>query len=153
MKGNTIIKLLKNPYKIFVYLAYKGCFDSMPDDKYLQNMYRGIIGKKLNLDEPKTFNEKLQWLKINDRNPIYTTLVDKYEVKNFISKKIGEEYVIPTLGVWNKFDDIDFDSLPNQFVLKCTHDSGGLVICQDKSNFDYKKSKQKIESSLKRNYY
>ena len=85
--------------------------------------------KKLNLKTPQTFNEKLQWLKIYDRKPIYTTMVDKYEVKNYVADKIGDEYIIPTLGVWDSFDEIDFDSLPDQFVLKCTHDSGGLVIC------------------------
>lgn len=101
--------------------------------------------KKLNLKTPQTFNEKLQWLKIYDRKPIYTTMVDKYEVKNYVADKIGDEYIIPTLGVWDSFDEIDFDSLPDQFVLKCTHDSGGLVICKDKSKLNKEKAKKKIE--------
>ena len=109
--------------------------------------------KKLNLKTPQTFNEKLQWLKIYDRKPIYTTMVDKYEVKNYVADKIGDEYIIPTLGVWDSFDEIDFDSLPDQFVLKCTHDSGGLVICKDKSKLNKEKAKKKIELSLNRNYY
>ena len=105
------------------------------------------------MKNPQTFNEKLQWLKIYDRKPIYTTMVDKYEVKNYVADKIGDEYIIPTLGVWDSFDEIDFDSLPDQFVLKCTHDSGGLVICKDKSKLNKEKAKKKIELSLNRNYY
>ena len=96
----------------------------MPDTAYLKLIYWLIFGRKLDLRNPQTFNEKLQWLKLNDRKTEYTTMVDKYEVKKYIAEKIGEEYVIPTLGVWDNFDDIDFDLLPNQFVLKCTHDSG-----------------------------
>ena len=105
----------------------------LPDKLYLKLMYKRHFHKKLNLKNPQTFNEKLQWLKLYDRKPIYTTMVDKYAVKKYVSDILGEEYIIPTLGVWDKFDDIDFDKLPNQFVLKCTHDSGGLVICKDKS--------------------
>lgn len=125
----------------------------MSDTLYLKCMYSIRLGKKLNLKNPKTFNEKLQWLKLHDRNPLYTTMVDKYAAKKYVADKIGEEYIIPTLGVWDKFDDIDFDSLPNQFVLKCTHDSGGLVICKDKDVLDREYAKQKIEKSLKKNYY
>lgn len=108
---------------------------------------------KLNLRNPQTYNEKLQWMKLYDRNPLYTTMVDKYAVKEYVANIIGQEYIIPTLGVWDSFDEIDFDSLPNQFVLKCTHDSGGLVICKDKSKLDLDKAKQKIESSLHTDYY
>ena len=111
------------------------------------------MNKKLNLKNPKTFNEKLQWLKLYDRKPEYTKMVDKYEAKKYVAEKIGEEYIIPTLGVWDNFDDIDFDSLPNQFVLKCTHDSGTIVICTDKSNFDIESAKQKIDSRMTFNYY
>jgi len=112
------------------------------------------MGKKLNLDNPKTFNEKLQWLKLYDRNPLYTTLVDKYAVRQYIKDTIGEEYLIPLVGgPWKTFDEIDFDALPDQFVLKCTHDSGGLVICRDKSKLDKEKARRKIEKCLKTNYY
>ena len=120
-------------------------FNWMPDELYLKCYYRVKLGKKFNLEDPQTFNEKMQWLKLYDRKPIYTTLVDKYEVKKYIAEQIGEKYIIPTLGVWNKYDDIDFDSLPNQFVLKCTHDSGGLVICKDKTKLDFVKAKKKID--------
>ena len=125
----------------------------LPDSTFLKLKYRYRMGKRLNLKKPTTFNEKLQWLKLYDRKPEYTTMVDKYEVKKYVANKIGTEYVIPTLGIWDKFEDIDFDSLPNKFVLKCTHDSGGLCICKDKSKFDIIKAKQKINKALKRNYY
>lgn len=106
-----------------------------------------------NLRNPETYNEKLNWLKLHDRNEEYTKLVDKYEVKEYIASIIGEDYIIPTLGVWNHFDDIDFEKLPNQFVLKCTHDSEGLVIVKDKSKLDKVAAKEKIEAALKQNFY
>jgi len=109
--------------------------------------------RPLDLKNPKTFNEKLQWLKINDRRPEYINMVDKYAAKEFAARIIGDEYIIPTLGVWNHFDDIDFSNLPNQFALKCTHDSGSYFICKDKSSFDKNVAKIKIESGLKRNFY
>lgn len=125
----------------------------MPDEMYLKLRFWVNIGKRLNLKNPQTFNEKLQWLKLYDRNSEYTKMVDKYEVREYIKEKIGEEYLIPLLGVWDKFDDINFDLLPNQFVLKCTHDSGGLIICKDKSQLDIKAARKKINKCLKRNFY
>ena len=125
----------------------------IPDKLFLKLRYFKSCHKFPNLKEPKTYNEKIQWLKLHDKNPLYTTLVDKYEVKKYIADKIGEEYIIPTLEVWDSFDDIDFDSLPNQFVLKCTHDSGGLVICNDKNKLDIAQARKTITSSLKNNYY
>lgn len=125
----------------------------IPDSIYLKRKFRKIMGYPLNLKDPKTFNEKLQWLKLYNRNPEYTTLVDKYAVKKYISEKIGAEYIIPTLGVWNSYDEIDFDALPDQFVLKCTHDSGGLVVCRDKSSLDMDAARKKIETSLSNNFY
>lgn len=134
-------------------LSSRGLLKWMPDELYLKLIFETRMGKKLNLNDPQTYNEKLQWLKIHDRKPEYTTMVDKYEAKKYAAEKIGQEYIIPTLGVWDKFDDIDFDSLPEQFVLKCTHDSGGLAICRDKSKFNKDAARAKIERSLKRNYY
>lgn len=125
----------------------------LSDKTYLALKYYAFIGKRLNLDQPKTFNEKLQWLKLFDRKDIYTTMVDKSAVKQYVAGIIGNEHIIPTLGVWSHFDDIDFNELPNQFVLKCTHDSGGLVICLDKSKFDKEAARQKIEKSLNRDYF
>ena len=137
----------------FAILASHGFLRGMNDRKFIEKSYFLTTGKKLNLDEPKTYNDKINWIKLNHRDPLLTTMVDKYLVKKYVADIIGEEYIIPTLGVWDKFEDIDFDSLPNQFVLKCTHDSGGLVICKDKSKFNFKSAKKKINKSLKRNYY
>lgn len=125
----------------------------MPDKPYLQIFYYAEFGKFIDFKNPKTFNEKLNWLKLYYRRPDFITLVDKYEVKKYIADKIGEQHVIPTLGVWDKFEDINFNELPNQFVLKCTHDSGGLVVCKDKSKLNLKEVKAKIEKSLTNNYY
>lgn len=128
-------------------------FRLIPDRMFLKFAYKTLVGRELNLDNPETFNEKLQWLKLYDRKSVYTVMVDKYAAKEYVASKIGEEYIIPTLGVWDHFDDINFDNLPNQFVLKCTHDSGGLVICKEKSNLDKVAAKKKIEKCLKRNFY
>lgn len=125
----------------------------LPDALYIRLEYFRHLKKFPNLKNPKTFNEKLQWLKLHDRKPEYTAMVDKYEAKKVVADRIGEQYVIPTLGVWERFDDIDFDKLPNQFVLKCTHDCGGLVICRDKSRLDIPAAKKKIERAMKTNYY
>lgn len=125
----------------------------VPDRVFLKILFRKYTGNELNLKNPRTFNEKLQWLKLYNHNPLYTNLVDKYEVKRYVSDLIGEEYIIPTLGVWKSFDEIDFENLPQQFVLKCTHDSGGIVIVQDKSKFDKEAAKKKIEKCLKDNFY
>lgn len=148
-----ILKIIKNPAYLFIVLSYIGFFKNMSDEKYLKIVYRIRTGHKLNLDNPQSFNEKLQWLKLHDRRPEYTIMVDKYAVKKYIAKKIGKQYIIPTLGVWDKFDDIDFDKLPDQFVLKCTHDSGGLVICRDKSKFDVASARKKINTCLKNNFF
>lgn len=139
--------------KIFLKLASKDLLSWIDDEKYIKLMYKVKMGEKINLDNPKTFNEKLQWLKLYDRRPEYIKMVDKYEVKKYVADIIGEEYIIPTLGIYDKFDDIDFKELPNQFVLKCTHDSGGNVICKDKSHFDIDKARQKINKSMKKNYF
>lgn len=122
----------------------------VPDRLYLKLLFRLKMGYKLNLDNPKTFNEKLQWLKLNNRKAEYTKMVDKFAVKEYVAKIIGEEYIIPTLGVWDKFEDIDFDRLPNQFVLKTTHGGGGVgvVICKDKSQFDIEAAKIRLNKAL-----
>lgn len=134
-------------------LASKGLLNWMPSKTYLKLVFKERMGSKLNLKNPETFNEKLQWLKIYNRNPIYSTMVDKCEAKEYVASVMGKDCIIPTLGVWDKFSDIDFNALPNQFVLKTTHDSGGVVVCKDKENFDIKKAEEKINRSLKNNYY
>lgn len=137
----------------FLFFAKYGFLNHMDDKKYISRLFKINMGFDLNLENPQTFNEKLQWLKLYDRKPIYTTMVDKYEAKKYAADLIGEEYIIPTIGAWDSVEDIDFDSLPNQFVLKCTHDSHGLVICRDKKIFDIKDAKKKLRKALKRNYY
>ncbi len=144
---------IRNPFLFFLSLGHRGFFKWISDEKYLKIAYRIRIGKKLNLDHPTTFNEKLQWLKLHDHNPEYTTMVDKYTAKKWAADRIGEQYIIPTLGVWEHFDDIDFDALPNRFVLKCTHDSGGIVIVTDKKILDLSQARKKLEHCLKNNYY
>lgn len=126
----------------------------LSDKAYLKLSYRLNMGKKLNLKEPKTFNEKLQWLKLYNRKPEYTMMVDKFEVRKYIAEKLGEEYLIPCLGVWDKAEDIDFDKLPEQFVLKCNHNSGtGMCICKDKSKLDIEKVRKELNKGLKENYF
>lgn len=124
--------------RLFVFLSRL-----VPSKLYLKFLFKKHVGYKLNLQSPKTFNEKLQWLKLYDHNPTYTSLVDKYEVKQLVADIIGSEHIIKTYGIYKSFDQIDFNKLPNSFVLKCTHDSGGIVICKNKSNFDYDSAKKK----------
>lgn len=124
-----------------------------PDRWFINMLYERVTGKKLNIKNPRTFNEKLQWLKLYNRKPEYTQLVDKYEVKKIVSNLVGGEYVIPTIGLYESVDEIDFDALPNQFVLKCTHDSGGVVICKDKPSFDKQQALEKLHHCFQKNFY
>ena len=153
MKKIKIIKKLIQKPKLILYILDRINFIRIRDSLYLKLSFEYNMNKKLNLENPETFNEKLNWLKLYNRKEEYTNLVDKYEVKKYIANTIGEQYIIPTLGIWEKFDDIDFDRLPNQFVLKCTHDSGSTIICKDKNKFDKKTAKKKIEKALKKNFY
>lgn len=126
----------------------------IPDQLYLKKRYKFKMHKELNIKNPQTFTEKLQWLKLHDRNPMYTKMADKCEVKQYIKNQLGEAYVIPMVGgPWKHFSEIDFDKLPNQFVLKNTHDSGGVVICNDKASFNKEDACKKLEYSLKHNYF
>ena len=122
-------------------------------ETYLRWRWMVKMGYPLPLDNPQTFNEKLQWLKVHDHNPLYSTMVDKYRVKEYVAQKLGAEYVVPLLGVWDRAEDIDWDCLPQRFVLKCTHDSSGLVICKDKSKLDRRKTVKKLGKALKVNYF
>lgn len=153
MKLSSLKMYLRHPTRLLVRIGKNSFLKRMSDEKYLKMLFKDSMGYPLDLENPKTFNEKLQWLKLYDRKPIYTTMVDKYEVKKYIAEKLGEEYVIPTLGVWDRFEDIDFEALPEQFVLKCTHDSGGLVICRDKKKLDIKAVKKSIDHCMGRNYF
>lgn len=148
-----IINYLKQPKKIIIYLMNKNFFFWMNDKTFLKLKYRLIIKKKLDLNKPKTFNEKLQWLKLYDRNPEYTKMVDKYEAKKYVASIIGDEYIIKTLGIYNNFEEIDFNKLPNQFVVKPTHTSGDIFICKDKKQINYKELRNKVLKWLRRKYY
>lgn len=125
----------------------------LPDRAYIQLYYFAHFKKLCNLRHPMTYNEKLNWLKLHDHNPLYPTMVDKYEAKAYVAERIGWEHIIPTLGVWDRFDDIDFDALPNAFVLKCTHDSEGVVVIKDKKSMDKAAVKQKLEAALRQNFF
>lgn len=124
------------------------------DKFFLKGMYRLKMGQKLDLKNPKTFNEKLQWLKLYNRKSEYSTMVDKVAVKEYVARILGKEFIIPTLGVWDDPDKIDFDQLPQKFVLKCNHNSGtGMYICKDKSKMDVKKVKEELRKGLRQDYY
>lgn len=125
----------------------------LPDKWYIMLKFYKNFGHFPNLKDPVTFSEKIQWLKLQNRNPLYTKMVDKYEAKKYVANIIGEEYIIPTLGVWDKAEDIDFDTLPDQFVLKATHDSGRVIICRDKSTLDRSWAIEEMRQSLKRDFY
>lgn len=150
----NIKKLLNNPYRIFSALASKGFADKMSDEKFIRLQFRSLMGTWIDLDKPKTFNEKLQWLKLHDRQSRYVEMVDKYLVREYISKKMGPQYLIPLHGVWDDPEDINFDQLPDQFVLKCNHNSGlGMCICKDKSKLDISKVKEELRKGLQQDYY
>lgn len=153
----TIRKLFRYLYDSdyrFLINSYRfGMYKGMSDEAYLKRTFKACFGYVPDLENPRTFNEKLQWLKLHDRKDIYTTMVDKYEAKKYVGHVIGEKYVIPTLGVWDHFDDIDFSKLPMSFVLKCTHDSGSVVLVRDKNHWDKDAAKKLLERGLSRNYY
>lgn len=145
MNGKSIRKALG-------YWVYNAA-QVMPDDLFLKLLFFMRMKSRINLKQPKTFNEKLQWLKLHDRKPVHTEMVDKQTAKAYVAKRIGAEYIIPTLGVYERCEDVNFATLPEQFVLKCNHDSAGLVICTDKAAFDWAKAQKKINRCLKRNFY
>jgi hypothetical protein len=150
MMNPKIKKALQDPY-FACELVLNRLARFIDDEHFVRWKYYLNFRKKLDLDNPQTFNEKLQWLKLNDRHEEYTQMVDKYEAKKYVANLIGEEYIIPTLGVYDSFDEIDFDKLPNQFVLKCTHNSGGIIICRDKASLDVPKARKQMTKWLKKN--
>ena len=146
-KIKKIIKLLCDKDYRFTVMSNMGWKAHVPGDAFLKRMYRIQMGENLNLESPVLYTEKLQWLKLYDRRPEYTRMVDKYAVKDYIAETIGKEYVIPLLGVWNRVEDIDFEQLPQKFVLKTTHDSGGIVVCKDKSALNIPEARKKLRYS------
>lgn len=154
MNKETIKRWMKNPWQIMASMSKHGWLNGLSDKCYLSIMYRAHFREKICWENPVTFSEKLQWLKLNDRQPVYSQMVDKYEAKKYTSERIGDTYTVPVLGgPWNHPDEIDYDALPEQFVLKTTHDCGGVLICRDKSKFDREAARQKLLYHLKRNYY
>ena len=153
-KDSKLYRILTSRYWRKRYFLHLWIFRFLPSEIWLKYKYKLETGKPLHFDDPQSFNEKLQWLKLYNRNPKYTMMVDKYKVRDYIAEKLGEEYLIPLLGVWDDPNDIDFDKLPNQFVLKCNHNSGlGMCICKDKSKLDIKKVKGELRKGLKQDYY
>lgn len=149
-----IYRYLTNPGYRFLIQAGNGKYNKMSDEEYVTRAFRAKMGSDLDLKNPVTFNQKLQWLKLYDRRPEYTMMADKYLVRQYIADTIGEEYLIPLLGVWDDPDAINFDALPNQFVLKCNHNSGlGMCICKDKSKLDIKSAREQLRKGLKQDYY
>ncbi|MBQ6062288.1 MAG: glycosyl transferase [Prevotella sp.] len=146
-------KGLSDPYQLLYAIVKRLSFLIKDDKTFVRLIYYCRLHKRLNLKNPSTYNEKLQWLKLYDKRPEYTKLVDKYKVKDHVAHIIGKEHIIPTIGVWERAEDIDFNQLPNQFVLKTTHDSGGLYICKDKSQMNENEIRAKMAKSLKRNYF
>ena len=152
-KKDILKNLILFPSEIWYKIVCRFPFFIKDDRKYIEFIWKHRMDYPLNLDNPRTFNEKLQWLKLYDRRDIYTTLVDKLEVKKYVASIIGDQYIIPTIGIWDSVEDINFDELPNQFVLKTTHSSGGMAICKDKTTFDFNKAKKKLSKSIKNDYY
>ena len=150
---NNLLLYLKDEKFRFLYDVDKNKYDDMSDEELIKKMYLYKTGKVLNLENPQYYTEKLQWLKLYDRKPIYTQMVDKIGAKLIIEERVGKEYVVPTIGEWDSFDEINFEELPTKFILKCSHDSGSYCICRDKNTFDIKSARKKINNSLNRNYY
>ena len=152
MNAARILYYLRNFRELQFTLAIK--YPKMFSDKrFLKIVYWRLMGSELNLECPRTFNEKLQWLKLYDRNPKYTQMVDKYEAKKYVADIIGDEYIIPTLAVYNNTSEINLDALPDRFVLKCTHDSGSVAICKDKKTFKRNEAFVMLEKGLSKNYF
>lgn len=137
-------------YKIFVLFRLGKL---LSDETYIRLFYRLVFKRRIDFNNPRTYNEKLQWLKLHWKQDIFTQMVDKYRAREIVERTIGSEYLIPLLGSWDRFDDIDFDSLPNQFVLKTNHDSQGVIVCKDKSSFDVSQARKKLSKCLRHNYY
>lgn len=150
-----LTKIIKSPRKLVFHLAarFPKLTTQMDDEKLLRILYWSCFGKRLPLEDPLTLSEKIQWLKLYDRNPLYTVLADKEESKRFVAEQIGDNFTVKTLGIWSRIEDIDFDSLPDQFVIKTTHDSGGVVICTNKAELDKQVTINKLSASLNRNYF
>lgn len=150
---NKFLKCLSDPYYGCSKVLHRIAPYIKDDELYVKMDYFFAFHKKLDLKNPKTFNEKLQWLKLNNRHIEYSELVDKYTAKQYVARIVGDDYIIPTLGIYESFDEIDFDNLPRQFVMKCTHDSGGVVVCKEKNKLDLSQASKKINNGLRKNCF
>ena len=148
-----LVEAVRQPHYASMRICQSLFSGVLSDKTYLKLIYRARFGRKLNLEKPESFNEKLNWLKLNGRKVIYSTMADKYAAKAYVSQLIGSEYVVENYGVFNSWDEIDFDKLPNQFVIKGTHDSGGAFVCKDKKTFDFNGVRKQVEQNLKKNYF
>lgn len=148
------VRFMSEPEVRFYCLDKLGIYKSLPDDKYLKRKFKLRTGYELDLEKPRSFNEKIQWLKLNDRSPRYVTLVDKFLVKDFVAATIGGKYVIPTIDSWDSADSVDFNRLPREFVIKCNHNSGkGIYICRDKETINEGKVRKGLAKALSEDYY
>lgn len=147
------IRYIRNPLKLIRRIGDRGYLNWIPDEIYLKMVYFGETGLKLNLDNPRRYNEKLQWLKLNDRRKEYNIFVDKYLVRSYISETIGEQYLIPIYGVYNTPDEIMWDKLPNKFVLKCTHGSGSNIICTNKEKLNIEEAIYNLNRWMGKSWY
>jgi len=151
-----VLRLLENDYGftrgVSLY-TQSDIFESLSDEEFVRVYFEMTFDRPINLENPRTINEKVQWLKLYDRKPLYTDMADKVAMRKIVEDRVGSKYVVPLLGVWDSFDDIDFDQLPNEFVLKCSHDSASYVICKDKVTFDYEYAKNRLEKALGINFH
>lgn len=152
-KISTFVRLAKHPKQLIKPLVSNGLLNWLSDEEVAKLIYKSRFDKELDLENPQTFNEKLQWLKLYYRKPVFSQMVDKLKVREYIAERIGEEYLIPLLGVWNNADEIVFSKLPEKFVLKCNHDQGSVVICKDKSKLDFEGTRKYLNKRLKKNHY
>ena len=157
MKSVTrvIKKIITNPRSIVCYMNTLGLLNYLPEVTCIKLLWWAKTGRRLNLSNPSGFNEKLQWLKAFDHCPEYSDYVDKVRVRDYVKKTVGEKYLVPLLGLWDNPEQICFDSLPDQFVLKCNHNSGaGMCICRDKSRINVRNVRDELRKGLnKKNYY
>lgn len=153
MEKSRLIKGIKHPRLLLIFILQELLANHLSDETYIKWIYRLRIGKKLCLDNPVTFNEKMSWLKLYDRNPLYPQLADKYRVKDYVKQKIGSKYVVENYGVYDKWEDIDFNTLPDTFVMKGTHDSGGAFVCREKSSFDFETTRKILTTNISINSY
>lgn len=152
-KMKTAVSLLKTPTKLVLPAGQNGLLNFIPDKIYLRTVFKAETSYKLNLDHPRTYNEKLQWIKLYDRRPEYVIYADKYKVREYIAKEIGEQYLIPLIGMYKTVDEIPWEELPNRFVMKCNHASGTNIVCKNKKELDIASAKENLNKWLKRNAY